>query len=288
VEAGVTNGREIEENHGRAEPESNGDRDGFSIARAAKLCKTTTTRVRALIDSGILEATPDRHGRIRLGFGQLAQLRELRSYPIDRLARLAHGFGSASIRVESGKRGKQVVVRDGERAWEAGSGQLRFDFSDVTACGSPAEQVVELTAALDRRRSLAERWLQTAADREHDDPEAAREGYQRAIELCPDDFRGYAALGRMAHARGELETAVSLLQEASVRDPADATSQFNLGVALEDAGLASEALSHYERACGIDPSMADAHFNAARLCDKAGDRTRALWHLRVYRSLTRK
>jgi tetratricopeptide (TPR) repeat protein len=70
--------------------------------------------------------------------------------------------------------------------------------------------------------------------------------------------------------------------------PADATAAFNIGVALEDLGLGTEAIEAYLKAIACDPSSADAHYNVARLLEQAGKPEIAIRHLLIYRQLTRR
>jgi tetratricopeptide (TPR) repeat protein len=62
-------------------------------------------------------------------------------------------------------------------------------------------------------------------------------------------------------------------------------AQYDLGVALEDQGLADEALLAYARAIAGDATLADAHYNASRLLERMGKKADALRHLAAYRRL---
>ncbi|HEY4181564.1 MAG TPA: tetratricopeptide repeat protein [Kofleriaceae bacterium] len=149
------------------------------------------------------------------------------------------------------------------------------------------------------RGTSATVWYERGCAQEATDLAAAEACYRRAIAGRPDHADAHNNLGRLLHeqpveagggaAAAEAHYRLALCSRSDV-----ALYWFNLGVAMEDQGRASEAISAYERALAIDNSLADAHFNIARQYEQLGRRTsdeltlhRAVRHLVRYRDLAR-
>src|SRR5262249_25170456 len=96
--------------------------------------------------------------------------------------------------------GDRVVVKDGRRRWQAGSGQYVLDFGGDPARGSLA--VIE--RGPDAAASSAEDWFERGCDLERSDADAAREAYERALESDPGHAGAHLNLGRLMHEAGRL------------------------------------------------------------------------------------
>jgi len=176
--------------------------------------------------------------------------------------------------------GDRVLIRDGERVWDADSGQMVIDLEassvDVAPEGATTPEV-ELGAADD--------WYDAAVDLEREAPERAKEAYLRALTLDPGHAEAHLNLGRLLHEAGDVAEAEAHYRTALHADPASARAFYNLGVALEDQGRGPAAAEAYEAALRLDPELAVAHFNLSRLCEAAGRQTEALAHLAAYKRI---
>jgi tetratricopeptide (TPR) repeat protein len=73
------------------------------------------------------------------------------------------------------------------------------------------------------------------------------------------------ALARKYHARGQVDKAIALYQEAMRLDPTNTAAQNDLGVAWQQRGKRTEAEAAYRRAIALDPFSTTAHLNLGLL-----------------------
>jgi hypothetical protein len=93
--------------------------------------------------------------------------------------------------------------------------------------------------------------------------------YRRALDLAPDDL---AALANMANATKDLmryAEAAALQRRVLARQP-DTTAWTNLGVALHDGGMLTEALAAFEQAIKLNPRNASAQFDRSQVLLRLG------------------
>lgn len=88
---------------------------------------------------------------------------------------------------------------------------------------------------------------------------------ERRVQRDAMDSEARYALARKYHARGQLDRATTLYQEALRLDPANAEAQNDLGVALQARGKRTEAEVAYRRAVALDPFSSTVHLNLALL-----------------------
>lgn len=191
--------------------------------------------------------------------------------------------------------GSDVAVREGERQWDAETGQLLMDFEVKPTRGQvqvlaeplplaapaadpsqPVDPMVDARAAFELGLSL-----------EATAPVEAEQAYREAMRLAPDFVDPYLNLGVLLIDDGRGADAVALYRRAIQRGHADALLYFNLGVAYEDLGQPGQALDCYETSIHLAPEMADAHYNAARLHEQRGDARQAIRLYSEYRRLQR-
>jgi len=180
-----------------------------------------------------------------------------------------------------------VVVREGVRRWQAESGQYLLEFEGDPARGqlNVIEPVVaEEAATEDESQEL----IDLAAALESDDPAAAIEAYQRAIESDPSRLDARINLGRLLHESRRLTKAEEVYRAALDACGSEALLLFNLGVLLEDMNRRAAAVEAYTAALREDDSLADAHYNLALLYKQLGRPRDAIRHLALYRRLTQK
>jgi Flp pilus assembly protein TadD len=106
--------------------------------------------------------------------------------------------------------------------------------------------------------------------------EAAREGFQRAIEADPQNSTALSNLGFLLTQLDELEAATETLERAVALDPRSATAANNLGNALFRQGRYDEAIVRYRDALAIDPDDTQARLNLAVAHHQAGRLDEAL------------
>jgi TolB-like protein/DNA-binding winged helix-turn-helix (wHTH) protein/Flp pilus assembly protein TadD len=111
-------------------------------------------------------------------------------------------------------------------------------------------------------------WL---AMQENYDLRAATEHYRRALTLDPDNdtIRSNAAV--LAVALGHMEEAVSLLEEAAVRDPVSAVAHANLANAYLLSRRYADAERSIRNALMLSPRYAGAHYRLGRMRLAQGD-----------------
>lgn len=266
-------------------------------------------QVRELVAAELLAPRRGRRGRYRFTFQDLVVLRAAQGLlaagvPMARvkaaLGRLAEelpgGRGLAAVRVVA--EGGQVVVREGNEAWEPETGQRQLPFPDLAAfepfavadlAARAAPLGRRLLADAERRGDLsADGWYELAWELEATAPEEAAAAYRRALEADAAHADASLNLGRLLHAGGDAAAALPHYRRAAALRPEAPTPHYNVGVALQDLGDRDAAVAAYARALALDPTFADAHFNLAGLYTQLGDRRRALASLIAYRSLTRR
>jgi tetratricopeptide (TPR) repeat protein len=269
---------------------------GFGIPEAAALVGWSASRVRRLVRDGVLAATREPGGELRLSFRDLALLRRLRELGAQRVAprrvrrallRLRDAGAEAGTldALALSARGRELVARDGACLWSPESGQVVFDFAtpsprgvvDLAARGASARQA--------RAALTAEEWVRLGGDLEESDPEGACGAYRAALELDATSFDAHVNLGCLEHEAGRLAGAEAHYRAALELRPDDVTARFDLAVVLEDQGRRAEARAAYEAVLERDASCSEALHNLARLCERQGDRAAALRHWVALRRL---
>ena len=261
----------------------------YSVEEVAALLRLPEAEVRRCWKEGVLSTPWSPGTRARLSFQDLVLLRSVASLaervPPHRVRRalrmlrerLPGEVPLSSIQMSAG--GKDIVVKEGGRAWNVESRQILLDLSEASAGHRDAiEAPVPLPA------SRAEQAYLRGCDLDASDTPAAMEAYRQALALDAGHVEARINLGRLLHASGDLKAAETEFRRAVDLRPDDATLVFNLAVTLEDSGQVESAMQSYARAVFLDPRFADAHFNLARLYEQRGDRLAALRHLSAYRA----
>jgi tetratricopeptide (TPR) repeat protein len=274
---------------------------GYSLEDLQTLLGLEPARVRAWMRAGFLAPREGPDGAPRFAFQDLVLLRaaqglsdagvperKVRQALRGLRERLPQGRPLASLRICA--EGSQILVREGEEAWDPVSGQALLDF-EVADLAREARPLAERAAAAARdspEELPADEWFALGLELEAAAPAEARDAYRRALTADPDHPDAHLNLGRLLHEEGAVADAERHYRRAAALRPADATAAYNLGVALEDLGRPADAAQAYERALAADPACADAHFNLAGILEKRGDKALALRHLMTYRELVRR
>jgi tetratricopeptide (TPR) repeat protein len=271
---------------------------GYSTRDVARLLDLTVGEVRRLGRAGFVSTRRGPRGALRFSFQDLVLLRTaaglLRSrVPAARIRRalarlragLPEGRSLASVHVAAD--GRDVVVREGGRAWRPDSGQLLLDFDVADLARRVAPLVREAARARGPGALDAEGFYAWGCDLEPGAPAEARTAYERALAIDPTHPGANLNLGRLLHEKGDLPGAEVRYRRALASPAHEGTAAFNLGVLLEDRGRDADALEAYARAVRADPALADAHFNASRVLERMGRKKEALRQLGAYRRLVR-
>ncbi len=270
---------------------------GYTASEAARLLEISVGEIHSWVRSDVVAPGRGPRNEYRFSFQDLVVLRAARSLaselPARRVkralrrlrAQLPHGRGLAGVRLAV--EGEEIVVRDGQVAWEPESGQAVLDFGAPRLVPGVAVLPARGAAASPGGRTEidAESWFDLGCELESENTGQARDAYRRALELDPEHFDARINLGRLLHESGEFSAAEANYRLALRTRPGDATASFNLGVALEDQRRPAEALQAYEQAIATDPRYADAHYNLSQLYERLGRPTEALRHLQTYRAL---
>jgi hypothetical protein len=96
------------------------------------------------------------------------------------------------------------------------------------------------------------------------DPRTTATAFATALQRWPDNLASAVGLANQLHARGELEAAVAVLQEARRRHPASAIVMNNLAQALSDLGRQPEALAVIEQAAADSANPFAAEIRSTR------------------------
>ncbi len=96
-----------------------------------------------------------------------------------------------------------------------------------------------------------------AAHRKLGEDQKARDSYDRALRLNPNQSNAYLGLGELLEKQNQLDEAIRNYSKAVDLRPTDTGFMF-LGHALESAGRRTEALAAYQAALKLSPEMPEA------------------------------
>lgn len=201
------------------------------------------------------------------------------SHTLKRLrAQLPQDVPLGGLRIRAA--GNRIVVQDGARQWDAGSGQYVLDFSvsadDGKLCVLPAPKP---------SGGSAYEWFARACEMEDEGNADAVAAYQHAIDADPSFADAYVNLGRLLHEQGRLSEAEAVYRSGIAQCQSDALLRYNLGVLMDEMGRKQAALQVYREALALRDDLADCHYNIALLYEASGHTRAALRHLNAYRRL---
>ena len=288
----------------------------YGVRDVEKLLGLSRSTIRALIEAGFVAPARGPRNAWLFSFQDLIVLRTARALahanvPRRRITKslkelrrhLPETMPLSGLRI--GAVADQVVISEGDRRWQAESGQYLLSFD-----GDPTEgplRVVEQIRQMQETRTRVpaanaspgasdgtsrgqsgsdDDWFGQAVALERDNIDAAARAYERAIAADPAHLDARVNLGRMLHEAGRLTRALRIYRDAVKACGDDAVLLFNLGVLLDDMDRKGEAVAAYEAALRADPGMADGHYNLALLYEQLAKPQDALRHMSQYRRLT--
>jgi tetratricopeptide (TPR) repeat protein len=246
---------------------------GYGTREVTAMLGIGAARLRALVRSGVVGTERGALGEPRFGFRDLVLLLAAQGLfaariPIRRveraLARLAAQLPEPALlsRLRITAERGEIVVRDGERAWNPDSGQVVLDFevAEVAELAAVAAGAAVVTAA----RPVSGAALSFAAAVERRRAAAAAEATPTAE----------------APGSGATDTDVDTDTDTDTERDIDADGWYAVGCELE-AHDPVAAVDAYARALALAPAHADTHLNLGRLWHQTGNAVRAEHHYRL-------
>jgi len=112
--------------------------------------------------------------------------------------------------------------------------------------------------------------------------EDAESSLRALLARAPDRAKAWFLLGRVRHARGDLDAAIDFLRKALALDPALIAAHNDLGIFLHSQGRLDEAEACYRRAIALDPRFAHAMSNlGAALAERGRLEEASGWYSRA-------
>jgi tetratricopeptide (TPR) repeat protein len=276
----------------------------YSVRDVERLVRLPRRRIRSLVEAGLVSPARGPRNSWLFSFQDLIVLRSAKSLTAARVPRKRIRSSVAELKrhlpasaplsgLSLSADADGVVVKEGERRWQAESGQYLLGFEGGAAEGAARDERAPETRATGALRAIpaapragAEDWFDRGAALETEDPDAAIEAYEQAIAAHPGLLKARINLGCLLHEAGRLDQAESVYREARRTHGDDPVLLYDLGVLLEDLGRKREAMQVYETALRLDPEFADCHYNLALLCRGSGKPREAIQHMAAYRRLT--
>jgi len=179
--------------------------------------------------------------------------------------------------------GKQIVVKDGDTAFDAESGQLLLDLDVQTIKDEVVTKLHKDQASEGQRRAAYRYYLEGCRfDENQATYKQAEEAYRKAIELDPTFTNALTNLGNLCYSQGEIRTALEFFEQALQHEPDHPEALYNIGFILYEQGDVKGAAHCFLRAVESDPGFADAHFNAAMTLEDLHRAQEAQRHWRAY------
>jgi tetratricopeptide (TPR) repeat protein len=265
----------------------------YSVRDVERLVHLPRSRIRSLVEAGIVSPARGPRNSWLFSFQDLIVLRSAEALAAAKVPRKSIKRSVQELRrrlpesmplsgVSISAEADSVVVKEGDRRWQAESGQYLLSFESDPASG--ALGTLEPRSALPP--ASAEEWFDRGAALEAQDPQASLEAYERAVAADPALLKARINLGCLLHETGRLDRAEAVYREAMRVSGEDPVLLYDLGVLLDDMGRKREAMQAYEAALRDDPAFADCHYNLALLCRGLGKPREAIQHMAAYRRLT--
>jgi len=265
----------------------------YSVRDVERLVHLPRSRIRSLVEAGIVSPARGPRNAWMFSFQDLIVLRSAEALATAKVPRKSIRRSVRELRrrlpesmplsgVSISAEADSVVVKEGDRRWQAESGQYLLSFESDPAAAS--------LGTLEPRSApppaSAEEWFDRGAALETQNPQAALEAYEQAVAADPGLIKAHINLGCLLHETGRLDRAEAVYRDAMRVSGDDPVLRYDLGVLLEDMGRKREAMQAYEAALKDDPRFADCHYNLALLCRGLGKPREAIQHMAAYRRLT--
>jgi DNA-binding transcriptional MerR regulator len=302
----------------------------YTVRDVARIFGLQESRIRYWAQTGFINPSGNEGGKRLYTFLDLIGIRaakELldRGIPLQRVRKNLQALREAvphlpqplsQLRVRSD--GEQLVVADGQGAFDPLSGQLLLDF-EIEELRSRVAEVLEITSEAsppagpppgsgrilsseggttdaglaggpnqqepaDGLPTTAYGWFLRGCGQDGTaaSEEEALMAFQKAVELDPSLASAHTNLGNLYYRRAERARARQHYETACTLEPTQAEAHYNLANLYEEEGEMELAIAEHRRALAARPDFPDAHFNLALVLERVGSRVQAVKHWKHY------
>ena len=170
--------------------------------------------------------------------------------------------------------------------------EMRFTYDNSEAnAENPRNPPVRVTYGWKTAEEMGDLWFQVLPRGSNDWALLSRDfgrkerlaqiaGYEKQLEIHPEDYEKHNALGNLYLEANETGKAMPCFRRALAIKPDYPYAHYNLGVASESLGKADEAIGHYRSALRHRPDHAPSHNNLAIALFARGDVSAAMRHFK--------
>jgi tetratricopeptide (TPR) repeat protein len=262
----------------------------FSTRAAARILAVPAHRIRYWVRQELIIPAAARGRRYRFAFNDLLMMRLAKDLlpthgrlePFQRCFSKVKNFleperAVTSLRLDT--LDGRIIVRDGDAAFEAESGQMLLEFH---APPRPLGKVEDSFGPA-RVRKRFEETRQLAET----DPLKALTIYGELLAHEPRNFEAHLRMATVLEQEQDSAGAIRHLQAAAVILPGNPEVHLRLGVLYRQIGDTDTAIESLLRAAACDPLSITAHRNLAEIYEESGRSRDALRHLSAINRLSR-
>jgi tetratricopeptide (TPR) repeat protein len=261
----------------------------YSTRAAARILAVSPDRIRYWVKQRLIKPAAKRGRRYRFAFHDLILMRMAKDLlsrhrhlePLQRCVQKIRALAEpsrplTSLRLES--LDGMILVREGNLAFEAESGQLCLQFGRPRNTGQLEERFgpQRVRERFEEARRIAE-----------NDPFRALTLYRDLLGREPRNFELHMRMAMLLQREGDLAGALRHLLGAALVVPANAEVHLRLGLLYRQRGEDENALQSFRRAIECDPVSVEVHRNLAELYEKLGYKREAMRHLSTLHRLNR-
>ena len=254
----------------------------FDQRQVSKLAGISESQVRYWDSVGLIPHAAKEKGRLLFDFQGLVAFRTVKELLVQgvslgkirkclaRLRKLLPDLDQPLSEVRVSRWGEQIVFgKDNLTFTPEGQLLIKFSPEKETAPPLPVDPAEEL-------------FFLGLEEEQQGEWEQAREKYEAALALKPDNPDTLVNLGNLLHRLGSGPVAEHLYRQALACNPDHPEANCNLAGLLEEGGDLDNALLFYRKAVHEAPEFPDAHFNLGRVLEKLGDLQGAREHWQQY------
>ncbi|HEX4209126.1 MAG TPA: tetratricopeptide repeat protein [Candidatus Binataceae bacterium] len=262
----------------------------FSTRAAARILAVPAHRIRYWVRQDLVSPAAARGRRYRFAFNDLLMMRLAKDLlptrgrlePFQRCFAKVRNFFEPTRSVTSLRLDTldgRIVVRDGDAAFEAESGQMLLQFH------APPRPLGKVEDGFGPAR-VRERFEETRLLAEND-PIKALTLYGDLLAHEPRNLEAHLRMATVLENKNDSAGAIRHLQAAALILPGNTEVHLRLGLLYRHTGDLDNAIESLLRATACDPLSIAAHRNLADIYEETGRRREALRHLSAINRLNR-